>query len=50
MLYLVQAHDVYSSTPLFDEEIDKLKPWFGEGTGACYVSFEKHIGAEEENL
>jgi len=27
---------------LFDKEIDKLKEWFGDGTGAFYVSFERH--------
>ncbi|CAK7212629.1 hypothetical protein SEUCBS140593_001567 [Sporothrix eucalyptigena] len=36
------AHDAYSRTALFDEEIDKLMPWFGPGTGAWYVNFEKH--------
>ncbi|ERT02410.1 uncharacterized protein SPSK_05526 [Sporothrix schenckii 1099-18] len=36
------AHDAYSATPLFAEEIDKLKSWFGPGTGAWYVQFAKH--------
>lgn len=36
------AHDAYSATPLFAEEIDKLLPWFGPGTGAWYVKFAKH--------
>lgn len=36
------AHDTYSATPLFSEEIDKLKTCFGPGTGAWYVQFKKH--------
>lgn len=44
------AHDAYSATPLFDEEIDKLQPYFGAGTGAWYVKFEKHDDlADAEN-
>src|SRR6266498_5608786 len=31
---MMQLHHAYAKTPLFDEEIDKLKPYFGEGTGA----------------
>ncbi|CAK7218072.1 hypothetical protein SBRCBS47491_003382 [Sporothrix bragantina] len=36
------AHDAYSKTSLFAEEIDKLQPWFAPGTGAWYVEFEKY--------
>jgi len=39
----VEVHDKWAATPIFDEEIDKLIPWFGEGTGAYYVMFEKHM-------
>jgi len=39
----VKVHDAWAATPIFDEEIDKLKPWFGEGTGAYYVTFTKHV-------
>ena len=35
------AHDAYSRTHLFDEEIDRLQPWFAPGTGAWYVTFQK---------
>ncbi|RDW74894.1 hypothetical protein BP6252_06036 [Coleophoma cylindrospora] len=38
----IELHHEYSKTPLFDEEINKLKPWYGPGTGAFYVSFERH--------
>ncbi|KAE9363533.1 hypothetical protein N431DRAFT_431749 [Stipitochalara longipes BDJ] len=35
-------HTAYSRSPLFDEEINKLAPWFGPGTGAWWVTLEKH--------
>ncbi|KAF2667088.1 hypothetical protein BT63DRAFT_458051 [Microthyrium microscopicum] len=35
-------HHAYAKTELYDEEIDKLMPYFGPGTGAFYVKFEKH--------
>jgi hypothetical protein len=37
-----QLHQAATKTPLFAEEIDKLAPYFGTGTGAFYVSFTKH--------
>ncbi|KAJ9603264.1 hypothetical protein H2200_012042 [Cladophialophora chaetospira] len=39
----VELHHKYSQTALFAEEIDKLAPHFGPGTGAWYVKFEKHV-------
>ena len=36
-----QMHHAYQQTELYDEEIDKLEPYFGPGTGAFYVTFEK---------
>lgn len=38
----VEHHSAYSGSPLFDEEIVKLAPWFGPGTGAWWVTLEKH--------
>lgn len=40
---LLQHHHKYSQTALFAEDIDKLAPHFGPGTGAWYVKFEKHV-------
>jgi hypothetical protein len=37
-----QLHHAFARTALFDEEIDKLKGWFGSGSGAFYVNFERH--------
>ncbi|KEF59653.1 uncharacterized protein A1O9_04499 [Exophiala aquamarina CBS 119918] len=37
-----QLHQAATKTPLFAEEIDKLAPYFGPGTGAFYVNFTKH--------
>ncbi|PMD50348.1 uncharacterized protein K444DRAFT_648288 [Hyaloscypha bicolor E] len=37
-----EHHTAYSCSPLFDEEILKLAPWFGPGTGAWWVTLEKH--------
>jgi hypothetical protein len=37
-----QHHHAYARTALFAEEIDKLAPHFGPGTGAWYVRFERH--------
>jgi len=44
----LQKHHEYAETDLFAEEIDKLKPYFGKGTGAFYVKFNEH-GDEIEN-
>jgi len=38
----IDLHQAASLTPLFDEEIDKLKPWFGPGTQAWYIVLDKH--------
>ena len=38
-----QMHYAYEHTELFNVEIDKLKPYFGPGTGALYVNFERDI-------
>ncbi|RFU31630.1 hypothetical protein B7463_g4721, partial [Scytalidium lignicola] len=38
----IELHQDASATPVFTEEMDKLQPWFGPGTGAFYVSFKKH--------
>ncbi|KIW27608.1 uncharacterized protein PV07_07334 [Cladophialophora immunda] len=43
----VEHHQEYSNTPLFFEEINKLAPYFGSGTGAWYVRFEKHSDSRE---
>ena len=36
-----QVHDMWATTPIFYEEMDKLKPWFGQGTSAYYVTFDR---------
>jgi hypothetical protein len=41
-LIKIQEHHEYAKTVLFDVEIDKLKPYFGPGTGAFYAKFERH--------
>ncbi|KAH8797349.1 hypothetical protein F5884DRAFT_815097 [Xylogone sp. PMI_703] len=38
-----ELHQDGSTTPYFAEEMEKLQPWFGPGTGAFYVTFRKHI-------
>jgi len=38
----IEHHHAYSRSALFDEEIDKLKGWFGPGTGAWYATLKKH--------
>ena len=38
-----QMHYAYEHTELFNVEIDRLKPYFGLGTGAFYVNFERHL-------
>ncbi|KAH8669457.1 hypothetical protein BGZ60DRAFT_527941 [Tricladium varicosporioides] len=38
----IEHHQAYARTALFDEEIDKLKPWFGPGSKGWYVNFAKH--------
>ncbi|PMD53487.1 uncharacterized protein K444DRAFT_700620 [Hyaloscypha bicolor E] len=38
----IDAHQAASKTDIFDEEMVKLAPWIGEGSGAWYVKFEKH--------
>ncbi|KIW50287.1 hypothetical protein PV05_11889 [Exophiala xenobiotica] len=38
----VELHQAATKTALFAEEIDKLAPYFGPGTGAFYVSFRRH--------
>ncbi|KAK5988347.1 hypothetical protein PT974_12498 [Cladobotryum mycophilum] len=38
----VELHQDASATEIFAEEIDKLMPYFGPGSGAWYVSFRKH--------
>ncbi|KAL6249877.1 hypothetical protein RBB50_003733 [Rhinocladiella similis] len=42
----VELHQAATKTALFAEEIDKLSPYFGPGTGAFYVSFRKHAQDE----
>jgi hypothetical protein len=37
----LEKHHAYAKTDLFAEEIDKLMPYFAEGTGAFYVEFEE---------
>ncbi|KAE9367069.1 hypothetical protein N431DRAFT_418172 [Stipitochalara longipes BDJ] len=39
----IEAHQTASKTAIFDEEMVKLAPWFGPGSGAWYVKFEKHV-------
>ena len=36
-----QEHKKYSETDLFFKEMNYLQPYFGEGSGAFWVSFEK---------
>ncbi|KIX95074.1 uncharacterized protein Z520_09384 [Fonsecaea multimorphosa CBS 102226] len=43
----VEHHQEYATTSLFFEEINKLRPYFGPGTGAWYVKFEKHSSSRE---
>ena len=38
-----QMHYAYEHTELFNVEIDRLKPYFGLGTGAFYVNFGRHL-------
>ncbi|KAH7136323.1 hypothetical protein EDB81DRAFT_801951 [Dactylonectria macrodidyma] len=38
----IELHQDASETSVFAEEIDKLMPYFANGTGAWYVSFRKH--------
>lgn len=42
VLRVKQLHQAATKTPLFAEEINKLSPYFGAGTGAFYVTFTKH--------
>ena len=42
-LIFEQMHHAYEHTELFNVEIDKLKPYFGPGTGALYMNFERDI-------
>jgi len=44
---VTQKHEAASKTELFFEEMSKLMPWFGPGSGAWYVVFEKHIEEAE---
>jgi len=37
----IEEHHAFAETELFAEEINKLGPYFGTGTGAFYVKFEK---------
>lgn len=37
-----QLHEDGTKTPEFTEEIVKLAPYFGNGTGAWYTSLRKH--------
>ncbi|PMD33623.1 hypothetical protein L207DRAFT_142509 [Hyaloscypha variabilis F] len=39
----IEAHQAASKTAIFDEEMVKLAPWFGMGSGAWYVKFERHV-------
>ncbi|KAF4634106.1 hypothetical protein G7Y89_g4006 [Cudoniella acicularis] len=39
----IEAHQAASKTEIFAEEMVKLAPWFGSGSGAWYVKFEKHV-------
>ncbi|EXJ66094.1 uncharacterized protein A1O5_10709 [Cladophialophora psammophila CBS 110553] len=43
----IEHHQEFSNTPLFFEEINKLAPYFGPGTGAWYVMFERHTDSLE---
>ncbi|KAH7160437.1 hypothetical protein B0J13DRAFT_541119 [Dactylonectria estremocensis] len=38
----IELHQDATETSAFAEEIDKLMPYFGNGTGAWYVSFKKY--------
>ncbi|KIW02691.1 uncharacterized protein PV09_06128 [Verruconis gallopava] len=38
----LESHHAYSRTQLYDEEIDKLSPYFAQGTGAWYVTLRRH--------
>ncbi|CAM1507488.1 Fc.00g071290.m01.CDS01 [Cosmosporella sp. VM-42] len=38
----IELHQDGTKTAQFAEEIDKLMPYFGPGTGAWYVTFRKH--------
>ncbi|KPM39258.1 hypothetical protein AK830_g7323 [Neonectria ditissima] len=38
----IELHEDATKTPEFAEEISKLAPYFGPGTGAWYVCFRKH--------
>ncbi|KAK9366687.1 hypothetical protein V1509DRAFT_628781 [Lipomyces kononenkoae] len=38
----IELHQDGSKTAIFAEEMDKLSPYFGRGSGAWYVMFRKH--------
>ncbi|KAF7553485.1 hypothetical protein G7Z17_g3608 [Cylindrodendrum hubeiense] len=38
----IELHQDATETPIFAEEIGKLIPYFGPGSGAWYVAFRKH--------
>ncbi|KAK9449216.1 uncharacterized protein V1518DRAFT_417423 [Limtongia smithiae] len=38
----IELHQDGTKTPVFAEELDKIGPYFGPGSGAWYVSFKKH--------
>ncbi|KAH6988140.1 hypothetical protein BKA56DRAFT_578417 [Ilyonectria sp. MPI-CAGE-AT-0026] len=38
----IELHQDGTETPVFAEEIRKLMPYFGPGSGAWYVNFKKH--------
>uniref|UniRef100_A0A093UZZ3 D-aminoacyl-tRNA deacylase n=1 Tax=Talaromyces marneffei PM1 TaxID=1077442 RepID=A0A093UZZ3_TALMA len=38
----IELHQDACLTPLFAEEIDKLQPWFYNGSGAWYNSFRRY--------
>jgi len=40
---LNKMHDAYEHSELFEVEIDKLKSYFGPGTSAFYVNFERDV-------
>jgi len=38
----INHHEAASATPIFAEEMIKLMPWIGKGSGAWYVTFKRH--------
>lgn len=44
MLICEQRHDAFEETDQARAGLDKLKPYFGPGTGAFYVEFKRDVG------